>query len=286
MAETHRGKAALAEREPKIIENRKKSLFIKGRKFPAAMQQVWDDLALFRFGEIVKFTRENDIVPFEDASQIQEHCRKNDCSLFTFATTNKKRPNDIIFGRLFNYALLDMYEFGVTNIIPHKDLPRNEFKHGELPALIFQGDQWNSELSSLRNYFMDYFVGDLQGTVDIEQVAHCIVFTYVEADKTILFRHYLVNTEKDTPELTLTSPCFDLVCRRDMKPDEEAYENALIKAPEEKKKKNVKKDALGRELGRVFVGKNDTTSLTMKKFPGLPKRSMRQAVQDAEHDLV
>jgi len=35
-------------------------------------------------------------------------------SLFVIGSHTKKRPNNLIFGRMFNHQLLDMFELGVT----------------------------------------------------------------------------------------------------------------------------------------------------------------------------
>jgi hypothetical protein len=39
-------------------------------------------------------------------------------SLFCFGNHQKKRPNNLIFGRLFDWQLLDMVEFGVVDYEP------------------------------------------------------------------------------------------------------------------------------------------------------------------------
>ena len=285
---THRGRLAIKNRESKVVENRKKSLFIKGRKFPSTLQQVWDDLALFRHGEIEKYVRENQVNPFEpsEVEELEKYCQRTDCSLFTFASHNKKRPNNLVFGRLYNFKVLDMYEFGVTEIVDHKDL-KPRIDPGWVPALIFQGEQWDTELQHLRSYFMDYFVGDLHGRVNLDQVQHCIVFTYIEEDKTILFRHYFVKREGGTTSLELAAPSFNLVRRREQLPDEDMLALAMQTGENEKKpKKKTHIDELGREVGKVYVGKNDMSKIQPKKFVGLPKRSEREIVQEAEVDLV
>jgi ribosome production factor 2 len=283
---TRKGKLALKDREAKIDENRKKSLFIKGKSFPSALNELWEDLERFRTGESVKYNRPNDILPFEDKDRetLEKYCQKNDCSLFAFANSNKKRPNNLIFGRLFDYHILDMYEFGVTNIVPRKEIKSN-FEAGTVPAVIFQGEQWDNELKHLRSYFMDFFVGDLKGRINLEQITNCIVLTYVEADKTILFRHYSVEKSGESTILEPIAPSFNLVRRRESLPDDDVLEQAFTTLEKEgKKKKKTQIDALGREVGKVYVGKNDMSKIQPKMFKGLPKRSERDVVMDLEVD--
>jgi ribosome production factor 2 len=283
---THKGKLALKDKEPKIDENRKKSLFIKGKSFPSALNELWEDLERFRVGESVKYNRPNEVLPFEDKDRetLEKYCMKNDCSLFAFANSNKKRPNNLIFGRLFNYHILDMYEFGVTELVPHKEIKSN-FEAGTVPAVIFQGEQWDNELKHLRSFFMDYLVGDLKGRISLDQVTSCVVLTYVEADKTILFRHYSVVKSGATTNLELIAPSFNLVRRREQLPDDDMLDQSFATLEKDgKKKKKTHIDELGREVGKVYVGKNDTSKIQPKKFRGLPKRSEREIVQDVEVD--
>jgi ribosome production factor 2 len=44
----------------------------------------------------------------------------------------KKRPHHLVFGRTFNYQLLDMIEFGIKNYVP-----ASEFKVRYTPASTF-----------------------------------------------------------------------------------------------------------------------------------------------------
>jgi len=41
-------------------------------------------------------SRPNDILPFENITPVEEFSRKNDASLFMFASHNKKRPHNLI----------------------------------------------------------------------------------------------------------------------------------------------------------------------------------------------
>ena len=60
-------------------------------------------------------SKKNDIRPFESINSLEFLSQKNDCSLFMVGSHSKKRPNNIVMGRLFNYQLLDMVEFGVLD---------------------------------------------------------------------------------------------------------------------------------------------------------------------------
>ena len=60
-------------------------------------------------------TKKNDIRPFEDINSLEFFSNKNDCSLFMVGSHSKKRPQNLILGRFFNYQLLDMVELGVLD---------------------------------------------------------------------------------------------------------------------------------------------------------------------------
>lgn len=74
----------------------------------------------------VHLRRHNAVHPFEDATPMEFLSQKNDASLFAFGTHSKKRPHNLVFGRLFDNHILDMVETGVAGAWPppiHPELP-------------------------------------------------------------------------------------------------------------------------------------------------------------------
>ena len=66
----------------------------------------------------VKFARKNDEVkPFEPGGEtpLERHGDKANCSLFAVGSHTKKRPDNLVLGRLYDFRLYDMVEFGVHN---------------------------------------------------------------------------------------------------------------------------------------------------------------------------
>ena len=61
------------------------------------------------------YKKKNIVRPFEDVSKIEFFSQKCDASLFAFGSHNKKRPDNLVIGRMFDHQLLDMVEFGVSN---------------------------------------------------------------------------------------------------------------------------------------------------------------------------
>jgi len=62
--------------------------------------------------------KSRDILPFENVGDVEHIVTKFNCSLFTVGTHQKKRPDNLIMGRLYSNHLLDMFEFCVENYIP------------------------------------------------------------------------------------------------------------------------------------------------------------------------
>ena len=82
--------------------------------------------------------KKNEIYPFEDTAFLEKMCKKYDAAFFVVGNNQKKRPNDVIFGRIFNEKAIDIVEFGVSDFEPLKIL--TEFEYSQTPVLIFQGE--------------------------------------------------------------------------------------------------------------------------------------------------
>jgi ribosome production factor 2 len=61
----------------------------------------------------ILFQRNNDMHPFEAQTSIEFLCQSNDCSLFSFGSHSKKRPHNLVMGRMYDFQTLDMFEFGI-----------------------------------------------------------------------------------------------------------------------------------------------------------------------------
>lgn len=86
---TRRGKAALIEREPKVVENIKKMLILEGRKTSANVKEFLKDICTFKKPNCKALTRHNDITPFEDQIPLESLANRNDCHLFMFGSNSK-----------------------------------------------------------------------------------------------------------------------------------------------------------------------------------------------------
>ena len=72
-------------------------------------------------------------------------------------TQQKKRPDNLIFGRLFASHILDMFEFGVSNYKPITAFVAQEITQHLKPLLVFQGEQF--EFSEKHRQLKNFFIG-------------------------------------------------------------------------------------------------------------------------------
>jgi len=93
---------------------------LKGNKLSQTVDNVIKDLHLMRGKEFSKLNlrKAREIYPFDDVGFVEQLSAKQDCSLFCVGTHQKKRPDNLIMGRIFSGHLLDMFEFGVSNYVP------------------------------------------------------------------------------------------------------------------------------------------------------------------------
>ena len=61
------------------------------------------------------------------------------------ASNSKKRPNNLVLGRMFDHKILDMIELGIEAFTPLADIDSHKKAPGAKPCFIFQGDQFEHE---------------------------------------------------------------------------------------------------------------------------------------------
>lgn len=223
-------------------------------------------------------SKKNDLLPFGDETKIEFLADKNESAHFVFGSHNKKRPNNMIMGRVFDGHVLDMFEFGVENL---KTL--NEFKIiktsvGSKPILTFAGDAFDTqfEYMRLKNFLIDFFTGPKTDGVRLAGLESVVSITAIEGK--IHMRHYKIILKKSglkipRVELEEMGPRFDLVLRRHKIASDDHFKHSL-KQPYQlnpKKSKNVNISQLGTTFGRVHMERQDYSKLNTRKMKGLKK---------------
>lgn len=302
---TARGARAIKARAPKLIENDKKTLLVSGRKTTADIKQLFIELQMFK--KPLCHRREYhdlEMSPFEDPGQIERLGRSLDCSLFCFGSHNRKRPNNIVIGRLFDHSLLDAFEFGIHQYLGMRDVPGPKPQPGEKPLLVFHGDLWDHEprLQILSSLFTDFFQGRRVEKLAHSAVRYAHVFFVSKHGKEgdldlgayqVRIRTYLIPTPHELEHsekmrtlirgsvgpfsLVPMGPNLDLVTRRYIIASDDDRKAAmrrpkLVEEGERHKvagAKNLEKDELGRVLGTVYVERPQLEKLGLHKFKGL-----------------
>lgn len=135
--------------------------------------------------------------PFEDHTQVEFYSSRADASLFMLGSHNKKRPNNLVIGRTFNWQLYDMVEFGVENFKPIKDFNISEANGvGSKPMFVVAGEAFHTdeEIKNVANLIVDFYRGQIVESINLQGLDHVIVLT--AKDKVIHFGHYAVKFRK------------------------------------------------------------------------------------------
>ncbi|XP_078034499.1 ribosome production factor 2-like protein Non3 [Augochlora pura] len=275
---THRGKRAILKKEPKLIEDVKETLCFKGKNTSQTVVDFMKDLYNLKKPNAQIMQKKNDVLPFEDITLIEKFAVKYNAPLFMIALHNKKRPHNIVMGRMYENTLLDMAEFGVENYKSLKDFKVPKITEGLKPLLVFNGELFenNYELDRIKNLFIDMFQREVVENIRLQGLEHVLSFTAVE--NKILLRSYRIQLKKSNTripriELEEIGPRADLICRRTKLASADLFKKAC-KKPKElkvKKKKNISKDKLGSTFGRVHVGSQNINGIQTRKMKGLKK---------------
>ncbi|KAH3900168.1 probable Ribosome biogenesis protein RPF2 [Saccharomycodes ludwigii] len=315
-----RAKRALDKKDSKLVENVKRALFIPGQTSNKLLHDVLVDLSNLKKPDIKRFTKKNQILPFEDSSTLEFFSEKNDCSLLVLSTNSKKRPNNLTFVRTFGYKIYDMIELQlVNNYKLLEDFKKATFNIGLKPMFSFQGACFDVHpvYKHIKSLFLDFYRGEVTDLQDVAGLQHVISIS-VEHDfdetvnselPNILFRVYKLKTYKSEvggrklPRVELEevgprfdfkigrihTPSQDLVKEAHKKPKQPAGHNATLDLG-----KNIELDVMGDKVGRIHMGKQDLNKLQTRKMKGLKSRfdqneseeDMEDYLNEDERDLI
>lgn len=156
------------------------------------------------------YKKKNIVRPFEDVSSLEFFSKKSDAALVAFGSHNKKRPHNMVLARMFDFQVLDMVEFGISNYIPLRyeqcltvmkwtliglNTSINGYFGSKLntipsetkPMLAFAGDQWDTttelkdgatvEWRRVRSLLVDFFRGEDISAIRRKGLEYFIQFT-------------------------------------------------------------------------------------------------------------
>merc|ERR550539_1298718 len=213
--------------------------------------------------------------------KLEFFAQKNDASLFMFGNHNKKRPNNMVIGRMYDNHLLDMVELGLENFQSLNDFKNAKVAMGSKPCLVFSGepfaDTTNTDMQRLKSLLADFFRGPQVTNVRLAGIEHTLQFTAVE-DR-IYMRSYKMLLKKSgmrVPRIELEEigPRIDWRLRRAQLASDDLWKTAtksVKNVHKQKKVKNVEDDAFGTTMGRVHVPGQiqDIKKLQTRKMKGL-----------------
>ena len=96
-----------------MVEQVKRCMFIRGHRTSAICRSVLRDMHALKKPQAIMLAKRNRLLPFEDDSRLEFLAHKNDASLFVVANHTKKRPHNLVLGRMYDGHVLDMMELGV-----------------------------------------------------------------------------------------------------------------------------------------------------------------------------
>lgn len=276
---THKGKKIILSREPKVVENPKQALFIKGKNTSDVGRGCLKDLYQLKKPYGLQLGKGNDILPFENVVPVERFAKKYNASLFAFASHNKKRPNNIVLGRLYDEQLLDMIELGIEQYKGLSEFTKEKVAVGVKPCILFAGTQFDEipELKRLQNLFVDFFQREKVEAVRLQGLEHVLMFT-ADSENKVYMRSYRVIMKKsatNTPrvELEEIGPSADFRLRRTKLASADLFKLACKQPKQLKihKKKNISRDVFGTKLGRIHMVKQNINKLQTRKMKGLRK---------------
>ena len=267
-------------------------MFIKGKKTSEISKGVLLELYKLKKPNAVKYSRKNDILPFENETPLEFFSQKNDCSLFAFASHTKKRPNAITMGRMYDHHILDMFELSISQFKPmsaFKGVDKPSI--GSKPCVILKGDEFesNEELKRFGNLFIDFFRGEEITQISLSGVDHVITCTAIGG--MIHVRQYMIKLKKSGSklprvELEETGPSFDATIKRSKLAPKDLFKTALKKPKQltAKKQKNISTNLFGDTLSTIHMEKQDLTQLDLARMKGLNKRKRPLSKGESEDD--
>uniref|UniRef100_A0A2K6SVB1 Ribosome production factor 2 homolog n=1 Tax=Saimiri boliviensis boliviensis TaxID=39432 RepID=A0A2K6SVB1_SAIBB len=205
--------------------------------------------------------------PFEDQTSL---AKKSDCPLLMFGS-HKKRPNNLVIGRMYDYHVLDMIELGIENFVSLKDIKNSKCPEGTKPVLIFAGDVFDvtEDYRRLKSLLTDFFRGPTVSNIHLAGLEYALHFTALNG---IYFQSYKLLLKKSE-----MGPSLDLVLRRTHLASDDLYKLSMKmpKALKPKKKKNISHDTFGTTYGRIHMQKQDLSKLQIRKMKGLKRPKER-----------
>lgn len=243
-------------------------------------------------------------------ADLENFCKRYDCSHFMLGSHTKKRPNNITLGRLFNFQMLDMIEFGIKSFsgigsstgkknMDEETNSSNLFSNniGSKMCLLFQGDAFvnDERMKTVQNLFLDCFRGESDvKKINLLGLDHVMVVSALD-EKSIHIGHYAIQFEKSgqqTPNVILHNigPNMVLEIKRHFFAGVDLRREALkvpkVLTQKNKDMKNVFINELGDREAKVFVEQQEIGTIALRKTKALSKTEKAKAEDQERSDAL
>jgi len=230
-----------ARRSGSRPSNYKRVALIRGSGCSSELLGLLRCLLRIKEGWVVNELRNNHrhFRAFKAPEELEMLCRRKRCGLFVLGYGHRKHPNNLIFGRMHDGHLLDMLEFGTTQI---QGWVKGVIKSspGQAPLLLFHGNFSSEYRMRVRSVLTDLLSVGTASVVDKAgiQSAWSVVLVEqphlgVQADLSfsLQLQYFKVWRPQSgspfcAPNLQLQGPCFWLFPRRFMTAHGQLWETA------------------------------------------------------------
>ncbi|KAL1236075.1 Ribosome production factor [Trichinella pseudospiralis] len=257
---TQAGKRYLANRAPKLVENNKKTIFIRGPHTKKITEECLNNLYQLKKPDAVCLKRNNQFRP-----------------------DTKKRPNNLILGRTYDFNVLDMFEFAIESFASIYAFKNCYVPLSTKPCLVFHGEEFQNDLvySRLKSLLIDFFRGPTVKKLRLQGFEYTLSFT-VFNDQILMraYKNLLKRSGSKIPLIKLkpAGPSMNLVLRRYKLASDDLFRLAckIPKSVIPRKKKNIEHDVFGTKHGRVHMQRQDLGELKQRKMKALKGRTTKQ----------
>ncbi|CAL5974762.1 Brix_domain containing protein [Hexamita inflata] len=287
------GRRKLEEREAKLVENDKKTIICGTASASRMTLDFARDLAILKapLAQRLHTAVEN---PINDKAQIQQLSKTTDSSLFVHISHTKKRQDNVIFGRMFDHEVAEMFEFQLQTYIGLQDVSSKKPMPQCKPILLFQGDGFNNDddFRKIKSILQDTFKGRNYDKLSRDALQWVIAFTANNLTDKIIVRSYVINDVTNTTMKQVEEPVhltpmgfqFELIRRRrevnallvqkSMVFEEKRKRKDGETVNAEKIEKGIETDEIGRKFAAVHVGMADVKDLNLRKFKGFKEAQL------------
>ena len=268
----------LAAREPQFHETTKQTLFLKGQNTSHTVTQCFSDLFNLKKRQSARLQRRNKTYPFEDSSYLLQLCTRGDSSLFLLANHSKKRPDNLVLGRVYDDRILDMVEVGVEGYKPISQFGTQLISVSSHPIVLFLGPQFEAELSHVKNLFLDFFRGAKTEKLPITSVEHVIVFSTNDVIDIHMRVYRVVREKRMECGLEEMGPSIRFKLRRQNPPDDKLFRKSIKVATvgQIRHAKNVSYNLQGAKLGRIHMDRQEYSNLQTRKRKALKAKVVKK----------